>query len=47
MGSVVVVWVLVEASINPSVSDADIKHLRWLLDQLDDQLLDAVVITTE
>jgi hypothetical protein len=28
------------------VGEADVKHLRWLREQLGDHLLDSVVITT-
>jgi len=36
----------VEVKLSTTVSDHDVKHLRWLHDRIGDQLLDAVVITT-
>ena len=38
--------VAVEAKLSPNVSDRDVRHLRWLGDQIGDRLLDAVVLTT-
>ncbi|TDD72084.1 ATP-binding protein [Jiangella aurantiaca] len=35
-----------EVKLSPSVDDKDITHLRWLREQLQDDLLDAGVITT-
>ena len=35
-----------EVSLSPSVSDEDVVHLNWLREQLGDDLLDAVVVTT-
>lgn len=37
--------VAMEVKLSPSVSEADVKHLRWLREQLGDHLLDSVVIT--
>ncbi|MGH3938195.1 MAG: hypothetical protein ACRDTG_06105 [Pseudonocardiaceae bacterium] len=36
----------IEVTLSPSVSDTDVKHLRWLRERLGDHLLDSVVITT-
>lgn len=38
--------VALEVKLSPSVEDKDVKHLRWLREQLGDDLLDAAVITT-
>lgn len=38
--------VALEVKLAASVSDADVKHLRWLRDRLGDDLADAAVITT-
>ena len=38
--------VAIEVKLTRSVSDADVRHLRWLRDRLGDDLLDAVVIST-
>jgi len=38
--------VALEVKLAASVSDADVKHLRWLADRLGDDLADAAVITT-
>ena len=38
--------VAMEVKLSPSVGEADVKHLRWLREQLGDHLLDSVVITT-
>ena len=38
--------VAMEVNFSPSVGEADVKHLRWLREQLGDHLLDSVVITT-
>ncbi len=35
-----------EVKLSPSVDDKDVSHLRWLREQLQDDLLDAGVITT-
>jgi uncharacterized protein len=35
-----------EVKLSPSVDDRDTVHLRWLRDQLGDDLLDSAVITT-
>jgi predicted AAA+ superfamily ATPase len=35
-----------EVKLAATVSDADVKHLLWLRDELGDQLADAVVLTT-
>ena len=37
--------VAIEIKIAPSVSDEDVRHLRWLAERYGDDLLDAVVIT--
>jgi predicted AAA+ superfamily ATPase len=36
----------IEAKLSASVVDRDVRHLRWLGDQLGDELLDAIVVTT-
>lgn len=36
----------IEVKLSASVSDHDVKHLRWLSEQLGPRLLDAIVITT-
>lgn len=36
----------VEVKLARTVSDDDVRHLKWLRDQLGDELLDAVVVTT-
>ncbi len=38
--------VAVEVKLGRTVSDADVRHLVWLRDQLGDDLLDAMVVTT-
>lgn len=38
--------VALEVKLSTSVSDADVRHLRWLQEQLGPDLLDAAVITT-
>ena len=38
--------IAMEVKLHASISDGDVKHLRWLGDQLRDDLLDAAVITT-
>jgi len=38
--------VAIEVKLSSYVEDADVKHLRWLAQQLGDDLLDAAVITT-
>ena len=35
-----------EVKLSATIKDDDVKHLRWLGDQLGDDLLDAVVLTT-
>ena len=35
-----------EAKLNPVVSDADVRHLRWLRDSLGDRVADVAVVTT-
>ncbi len=37
--------VAIEVKLGQRVTDGDVKHLRWLADQLGEQLLDAVVVT--
>ncbi|PUB23915.1 hypothetical protein C8K30_11054 [Promicromonospora sp. AC04] len=36
----------IEVKLGPIPSDRDVRHLRWLREKLDDDLVDAVVITT-
>ncbi|MFC8732890.1 hypothetical protein ACFT5B_10560 [Luteimicrobium sp. NPDC057192] len=36
----------IEVKLARTAQDDDVKHLRWLRDQLGDDLLDAVVVTT-
>ncbi|GAA1104125.1 hypothetical protein GCM10009668_24070 [Nocardioides dubius] len=36
----------VEVKLSATVGDADVRHLLWLRDQLGEDLLDAVVVTT-
>jgi hypothetical protein len=36
----------IEVKLLRTVGDADVRHLRWLRDQIGDDLLDAVVVTT-
>lgn len=36
----------IETKLSATVDDDDVKHLRWLQEQLGDQLLDAVIVTT-
>ncbi len=38
--------VAVEVKLSETVGDAEVKHLRWLKDQLGDRLMDSMVITT-
>jgi predicted AAA+ superfamily ATPase len=38
--------VAIEVKLGRTVSDADVRHLTWLRDQLGDDLLDALVVTT-
>ena len=38
--------VALEVKLSATVSDKDVRHLRWLADQLGADLLDAVIITT-
>ncbi|WP_404352318.1 DUF4143 domain-containing protein [Phycicoccus jejuensis] len=38
--------VAVEVKLSATVSEDDVRHLLWLRDQLDDELLDAAVVTT-
>jgi hypothetical protein len=35
-----------ETKLSATVEDGDVKHLRWLQEQLGPDLLDAVVVTT-
>lgn len=35
-----------EVKLSAAIDDQDVKHLRWLRDQIGDQLLDAAVLTT-
>ena len=36
----------IETKLSATVEDGDVKHLRWLQEQLGPDLLDAVVVTT-
>jgi predicted AAA+ superfamily ATPase len=38
--------VAIEVKLTRTPIDADVRHLRWLADQLGDELLDAVIVTT-
>lgn len=38
--------VAIEVKLTAAVDDRDVRHLRWLQDQLGDGLLDMVVVTT-
>lgn len=38
--------VAIEVKLAHVVTDRDVRHLRWLRDQIGDQLLDAIVVTT-
>jgi hypothetical protein len=38
--------VAIEVKLGQRVDDGDVKHLRWLADQIGDDLLDAVVVTS-
>ena len=38
--------VAVEVKLSQTVADGDVRHLRWLGDQMGDDLIDSVVITT-
>jgi uncharacterized protein len=38
--------VAIEVKLGSVITDADVKHLRWLRDRLGQQVIDAVVITT-
>ena len=38
--------VAIEVKLGQRVDDGDVKHLRWLADQVGDDLLDAVVVTS-
>ena len=38
--------VAVEVKLSQRVDDHDVRHLRWLRDELGDELADAVVVTT-
>ena len=38
--------VAIEIKLSPTVTDDDVKHVRWLQEQLGKELLDAMVITT-
>jgi uncharacterized protein len=38
--------VAIEVKLTQRVDDSDVRHLRWLADEIGDDLLDAVVITT-
>ncbi|MDO5677323.1 MAG: DUF4143 domain-containing protein [Propionibacteriaceae bacterium] len=36
----------IEVKLAPAVTDTDVRHLRWLRDQLPDQVADVIVVTT-
>lgn len=36
----------IEVKLAPAVSDSDVRHLRWLRDQMPDRVVDLVVVTT-
>ena len=38
--------VAIEVKLRPVPSDKDVAHLKWLREQIGDDLLDAVVVTT-
>jgi len=38
--------VAIEVKLSETVDDRDVRHLRWLAEQVGDELADAVVITT-
>lgn len=38
--------VAIEVKLSATVADSDVRHLRWLRDELGDRLADAVVVTT-
>jgi predicted AAA+ superfamily ATPase len=38
--------VAIEVKLSATVEDRDVKHLRWLKEQIGDDLLDAIVVTT-
>ena len=38
--------VALEVELNPVATDQDVRHLKWLREQMGDDLLDAVVVTT-
>lgn len=38
--------VAIEVKLKQTVDDNDVRHLKWLADQIGDELLDAVVVTT-
>jgi len=38
--------VAIEAKLAATVGDDDVRHLRWLREQLGDRLVDRVVVTT-
>jgi hypothetical protein len=38
--------VAIEVKLRPVPSDKDLAHLKWLREQIGDDLLDAVVVTT-
>lgn len=38
--------VRIEVKLSASVEDRDVRHLLWLKEQLGDDLLDAVILTT-
>jgi hypothetical protein len=39
-------YVAIEVKLTPSVKDEDVRHLHWLKEQLGDDLVDAIVVTT-
>lgn len=38
--------VAIEVKLGPTPNDRDVRHLRWLRDELGDALADAIVVTT-
>ena len=38
--------VAIEVKLDQTADDRDVRHLRWLRDELGDRLLDAIVVTS-
>lgn len=38
--------VAIEVKLSPSVTDTDVRHLKWLRDQLGERVRDCLVVTT-